>query len=187
MKLHWLGRLLRGIRAGERHSLANNPALNGVPEEITLESTWFSNNGHMPLRSAGNDVGDNISPPFTWRDIPAETVELAIVMEDIDAPMPRPVVHMIAYGISPDRTGMAEGALADGAKDVLFGKSTLGTLGYSGPRPLSAHGRHRYAFYILALTGHATFQSHPKLTEFTKKIMGKVVAYGHLVGEYERT
>jgi phosphatidylethanolamine-binding protein (PEBP) family uncharacterized protein len=186
MKLHWLGRLLRGVRAGERHSVANDPVLNGVPEKISLESAWFLNCGDMPLASAGVGVGENISPPFTWRGVPAETVELAIIMEDMDSPWPRPVVHMIACGISPDRTGITEGTLAPGARDVYFGKGTLGAPGYAGPRPVPGHGPHRYVFCILALNRHTKFQSSPKLKEFLKDVTGTVVAYGHLVGTYER-
>jgi Raf kinase inhibitor-like YbhB/YbcL family protein len=187
MNLHWLGRLLRGVRAGDRHSVANHPALNGVPETISLESAWFLNDGHMPLGSAGIGVGENISPPFTWKGIPAEAVELAIIMEDMDAPLHRPFVHMIACGISPDRTGMAEGTLAHRTRDVYFGKSTLGAQGYMGPRPVPGHGPHRYVFYILALNRYTKFQSPPKLKEFLKDVTGTVVAYGHLVGAYERS
>jgi phosphatidylethanolamine-binding protein (PEBP) family uncharacterized protein len=187
MKLHWLGRLLRGVRAGELHSVANNSALNGVPETIFLESAWFLNGEHMPLSSAGIGVGENVSPPFTWRGIPAETVELAIIMEDLDSPWPRPVVHMIACGISPDCAGMAEGTLAPTTSDVCFGKGTVGAPGYGGPRPVPGHGPHRYVFYILALNRHAKFQVPPTLKEFLKDVMGTVIAYGRLVGTYERS
>jgi len=187
VKLHWLGRLLRGVRAGERHSLAKNPALSGVPEEISLESSWFLNNGPMPPGSAGIGIGENISPPLNWRDVPAETAELAIIMEDLDAPLSRPFVHMIAYGISPERTGMAAGTLAHGTRDVSFGKNTVGGQGYMGPRPLCGHGSHRYVFYVLALNRHTKLQSPPKLREFLKDISGTVVTYGHLVGTYERS
>jgi Raf kinase inhibitor-like YbhB/YbcL family protein len=187
MNLHWLGQLLRSVRAGDRHSVANHPALNGVPETISLKSASFLNGGPMPLRSSGSGVGENISPPFTWSGIPAETVELAIIMEDLDAPLPRPFVHMIAYGISPDSTGLAQGTLASGTRDVYFGKSTVGAQGYMGPRPVPGHGPHRYVFYLLALKSYTQFRSPPRLKQFLKDVMGTVVAYGHLVGTYERS
>jgi|SRR5258708_607643 len=70
----------------------------------------------MPLRSAGIGVGENISPPLSWSGVPAATAELAILMEDPDAPLPRPFVHMITYRISPDKSGLAERARgSDGA------------------------------------------------------------------------
>jgi hypothetical protein len=46
-----MGRILRGVRAGERHSASNDTALLGVPEVISLESDWFLNGTQMPLRS----------------------------------------------------------------------------------------------------------------------------------------
>jgi phosphatidylethanolamine-binding protein (PEBP) family uncharacterized protein len=108
----WIGRILRGVRSGERHSASNHAALVGVPEVISLKSEWFLNGKQMPLRCAGIGVGENISPPLNWSGVPARTVELAVIMEDPDAPLPRPFVHMIAYRISPDKSSVAEGALA---------------------------------------------------------------------------
>jgi hypothetical protein len=122
-----------------------------------------------------------------WRNIPEGTVELAIVMEDPDVPTPRPAVHMIACGIAPDRAGMAEGALARGASNVCFGKGTVGTQGYRGPGPPPGHGPHRYVFYILALNRRTEFQSPPRLKKFLKEVAGAVVAYGRLIGVYERS
>jgi Raf kinase inhibitor-like YbhB/YbcL family protein len=187
MSLRWLGRLLRNVHAGDRHSLAHHPALSGVAETISLESAWFVNGGQMPLASAGSGVGKNTSPPLMWNKIPAEAAELAIILEDLDVPLPRPVVHMIACRISPERTSMAEGALAKGAKDVFFGKSPVGTQGYMGPGPVPGHGPHRYVFYLLALSRPTEFQSPPKRKEFLANVAGTVIAYGRLTGTYEQS
>jgi phosphatidylethanolamine-binding protein (PEBP) family uncharacterized protein len=186
MNVQWLGRVLRGVRAGERYSVSNRPVLNGVPDMITLQSTWFDNGKPMPRRSAGIGVGDNISPPLNWSGAPTETVEFAIVMEDPDVPLPLPFVHLIAYGIAPDCSSLAEGALAFGAADVVFGRSTAGGQGYMGPRPVPGHGPHSCIFYVLALNRRASFASPPKLTVFLQSIAGAVVGYGRLVGTYER-
>jgi Raf kinase inhibitor-like YbhB/YbcL family protein len=182
----WIGRILRGVRAGERHSASNHAALLGVPEAISLKSEWFLNGKQMPLRSAGIGVGENISPPLSWSDIPPGTVELAIIMEDPDAPLPRPFVHMIAYRISPDKSGVAEGALAHEATGVVFGRSTAGAQGYMGPRPVPGHGPHRYIFQMLALSRCTAFSSAPKLKAFLNGISGTVIGRGTLVGTYER-
>jgi Raf kinase inhibitor-like YbhB/YbcL family protein len=186
MNARWIGRILRGVRAGERHSVSNHAALFGVPEAISLKSEWFLNGKQMPLRSAGMGVGENISPPLTWSGVPAGTVELAILMEDPDAPLPRPFVHMIAYRISPDRSGVAGGALAPEAIGMAFGRSTAGAQGYRGPRPLPGHGPHRYIFQTLALSRRTAFSSAPKLKAFLDCISGTVIGRGMLVGTYER-
>jgi Raf kinase inhibitor-like YbhB/YbcL family protein len=186
MNARWIGRILRGFRAGERHSASNHAALFGVPEVISLKSEWFLNGKQMPLRSAGRGVGENISPPLSWSGVPAGTVELAILMEDPDAPLPRPFVHMIAYRISPDKSSVVEGTLANEAIGVAFGRGTAGAQGYKGPRPVPGHGPHRYIFQILALSRRTAFSSVPKLKAFLAGISGTVMGRGMLVGTYER-
>jgi len=186
MKINWLGRLLRNMRADERHSLAHHPVLSSVPETISLESPWFRNGEQMPLRSGGGGRGNNISPPFTWKGIPAETVELAILMEDLDVPQPWPVVHTVVYGILPGGAGIAEGAFNFGASNVSFGKGTLGNRGYAGPRPIPGHGPHRYVFHILALNRGARFTSAPRAKKLLEGVAGTVIARGNLTGTYEQ-
>ena len=186
MNARWIGRIFRGVRAGERHVASNHSTLLGVPEVISLKSEWFLNGKQMPLRSAGIGVGENISPPLAWSGVPAGTIELAIIMEDPDAPLPRPFVHMIAYRISPDKTNVAEGALAHEAIGVAFGRSTAGAQGYMGPRPVPGHGPHRYMFQILALSRCTAFSSAPKLKAFLNGIVGTVIGRGTLEGTYER-
>jgi Raf kinase inhibitor-like YbhB/YbcL family protein len=182
----WIGRILRGVRAGERHSASNRAALRGVLEMISLKSEWFLNGKQMPLRSAGMGVGENISPPLSWSGVPAGTVELAIIMEDPDAPLPWPFVHMIAYRIAADRVGFAAGDLARVARGMAFGRSTAGAQGYMGPRPIPGHGPHRYIFQILALSRCTAFSSAPKLKAFLDGISGTVIGRGMLIGIYER-
>jgi hypothetical protein len=118
-------------------------------------------------------------------------VELALVMEDPDVPFPRPIIHMIAYRIAPDHAGpagfgVAEGALVAGATGLLFGKGTMGKQGYTGPRPPSGHGPHRYIFHVLALNRHAEFQAPPKLKEFLAGVAGSIIGRGSLVGVFEQ-
>jgi Raf kinase inhibitor-like YbhB/YbcL family protein len=187
MNARWIGRILRGVRAGERHCASNHAALSGVPQVISLESEWFLNGEQMPLRSAGRGVGENISPPLRWSGVPAGTAELAIIMEDPDAPLPRPFVHMIAYRISPDKSSVSEGALAYEAIGVAFGRGTAGAQGYMGPRPVTGHGQHRYIFQILALSRRTAFSLAPKLKGFLDGISGTVIGRGMLVGTYERS
>jgi len=191
MSLRWLGHLLRNLRAGEQHAFAKNRALAGIPEAILLTSPWYEDGGPMPLRCAGAGVGENVSPPLSWSHVPAGTVELALVMEDPDVPFPRPIIHMIAYRIAPDHAGpagfgVAEGALVAGATGLLFGKGTMGKQGYTGPRPPSGHGPHRYIFHVLALNRHAEFQAAPKLKEFLAGAAGSIIGRGSLVGIFEQ-
>ncbi len=126
MILRWLGRLPHGVRAGEHHSVSNHKALAGVPEVISLKSEWFENSRAMPLRSAGAGVGKNISPPLNWSGVPRGTVELAIIMEDRDAPLIRPFVHLIAYKISPERSHLVKALLPMRERAFYSEKAHLG-------------------------------------------------------------
>jgi hypothetical protein len=53
MNARWIGRILRGVRAGERHCALNHAALFVAPEVISLKTEWFLNGKEMPLRCAG--------------------------------------------------------------------------------------------------------------------------------------
>lgn len=69
---------------------------------------------------------------------------------------------------------------------LSFGKSTVGAQGYMEPRPVSGHGPHRYRFYVLALRRRAEVPPALALDRFLERIAGNVIAYGCLVGTYER-
>jgi Raf kinase inhibitor-like YbhB/YbcL family protein len=186
MDVRWFGRLLSRVRAGDRHSAWNHAALFEVPEVISLRSDWFDDGRAMPLRAAGKGVGENVSPPLSWDDAPDGTTEFALIMEDPDAPLPRPFVHLIAYGIPGELRQLPEGALGHEGPSLRFGKSTIGSQAYMGPRPMPAHGPHRYVIQILALNRPTKFQSAPNLKSFLKGVSGTVIGRGRLIGTFER-
>jgi Raf kinase inhibitor-like YbhB/YbcL family protein len=141
----------------------------------------------MPARCAGWGVGENISPALEWSGVPVATQELVIIMEDPDAPLPRPVVHMIALGIASGRMAFSEGALSQGASgDVSFGVGSFNRRGYHGPRPVPGHGPHRYLLQMLALGQPLSFQEPPKLDAVLAAADGNVLARGQIVGLFER-
>src|ERR1700761_8616283 len=91
-----MGTLLKNRRAGEAGLAWNLPALAG-PETLQLSSQAFSDGAPIPVMHAGKRVGGlETSPPLSWAPAPEGTVELLLVMEDIDAPMGKPFVHLVA-------------------------------------------------------------------------------------------
>jgi Raf kinase inhibitor-like YbhB/YbcL family protein len=187
VSLSIVGRLLRGVRAGERHLSWNHPAMRGAPETLGLESANFANGEHMPVRCGGQGVGDNVSPALTWSGVPAAARELLLTLEDETAPLPRPVVHLVALGIDPSHPGFFESALTQGPDaPVRFGVGSFGRIGYYGPRPVPGHGPHRYVFQLFALDRKLEFDHPPKLTEILERATGHVLARGRLVGLFER-
>lgn len=190
MILRLIGQLLRGVRVGERHIAWNNPGAKDAPATLTLTSAAFTHDGAIPAAYAGAGVGDNISPPLTWGNIPAETQELVLFIEDRDVPFPRPMVHTVVYGISPQLAGLEAGDLASPAtataRGVLLGKNTLGTTEYRGPRPIPGHGPHTYVFELFALNRRLSFSSPPTHAALREQLRDNTIAKGRLNGTFER-
>jgi Raf kinase inhibitor-like YbhB/YbcL family protein len=192
MAMRALGRLLRGFRAGEAHLAWNDVVLPArAPVPLALRSAAFADGAPIPQRHAGSGVGDDVSPPLEWTGLPATTRELAIVVEDPSAPIPRPFVHAVVYGIAPSVRAIAEGALSPPAaagphEGFAVGKNSLGRRVYMGPRPVPGHGSHDYVFQIFALDRPLGFAKPPSRGELVRAMAGAVVGRGRLVGTYER-
>ena len=178
-----LGKILRGVRAGARRSPLADGALQ-APTIITVTSAAFADGDVMPASSAGKGVGDNTSPPLRWAGPPAGTRQLVLVIDDVDVPLPRPLVHTVAV-IEPNVDGVAAGALQPGCPGIRFLRTYRGHHGYAGPRPIPGHGPHRYRFHVLALDAVM-----PDTVTNTKGLLaamrGHVLARGTLTGTYER-
>src|ERR1700687_793736 len=76
-------------------------------EPFSLSSSAFKDGGMLALKNAGNNkanpncVGDNVSPPLSWANPPADTKSFAILMTDPDGGNGLGSVHWVAYGIAP--------------------------------------------------------------------------------------
>jgi Raf kinase inhibitor-like YbhB/YbcL family protein len=182
MNAVWLGRLLKGVHAGESGLLWSKvPA----PETLVLTSPAFTSGGRIALEFAGKGVGDNVSPPLAWRGVPVHTAELVLVIEDPDAPLPWPFVHLSAYGILPTLTQLQRGELNTPGR-ALFGRNTNGSMGYTGPRALPAHGVHRYYFQLFALSSPSGLVGGARLSAVTERLQRDAIARGRLLGLFER-
>jgi phosphatidylethanolamine-binding protein (PEBP) family uncharacterized protein len=176
-----LGKLLRRFRAGEDRSPLAGPEYAGA-ETIDVTSPAFTSGGAIPQKHAGNGFGDNVSPALQWTGIPVDAKQLVLIMDDLDVPMPKPLMHTIAV-IEPDVGGLAEGELKPGTTGVRLVKAFGAT--YVGPRPIPGHGPHHYRFLFFALD-----QRIPDGVADHKALLaamaGHVVARGGLTGIYER-
>jgi len=187
MLSRFLGRLLKGRRAGEGRLAWHHPAISAAPALLELRSHSFNDGQSIPIAHAGNGVGANHSPALSWRNVPPGTQELVLVVEDADAPLPRPFVHLVATGIHPTSLGLPESAL-DGARKAYasLGRNSFGKAAYAGPRALPGHGPHRYSFQLLALNRALLFSRPPTLREVLNRLDGAVLARGRLDGVFER-
>jgi len=181
-----LGKLLKGLHAGESRLLWQRKSMLNVPQTIVLDSPSWTDHPMIPRRFAGPGVGDNLSPALHWSEIPTDTAELVLVLEDPDAPLPKPFVHLIAYGIIPSRTGIAEGQLTNTANGIAYGRNTFGGSGYQGPRALPGHGPHRYVWQIYALSQRIMFKQPPSLAQLETAMHGIILAKGRYDGFFEQ-
>ena len=179
----FLGKLFRRVRAGAQRSPLNDSSL-AVPQSITVTSPAFTDGGAMPKSSAGKGVGDNASPALHWDGLPPQTRQVVLIIDDIDVPLPRPLLHTVAV-IEPTVDGVQAGSLQAGTAGMRFIPADLGHRGYAGPRPIPGHGPHHYRFHVFAI-------DQPVADDITSAkalliaMNGHVLARGVLTGTYER-
>jgi len=178
MAPRWLGHLLSSRRADASLSVWN---LLDSDADLILTSPSFADGEPLPQRFAGAGVGDNVSPELEWSGVPIEADHLVFVLEDIDVPFSRPLIHTMSI-LGPDAAALPEGGLA---RDTSLAEHLGGMLGsgYRGPRPIVGHGVHRYRFMLFAVHGEIDTSSQRAAID---SIVGHVVARGRLVGTYER-
>lgn len=184
--ISWLG-LLTLVLVGCGASGPSPEAVIGEGAEnptLDLSSPAFSEGAEVP--DLYTCEGEDISPPLTWEDVPAGTESLALIMEDPDAPG-RTWVHWIIYNIPASSGSLPEGvpsgaSLEDGIRQ---GRNGWSKTEYGGPCPPS--GTHRYIFYLYALD--TTLDLDPDEThkaDLLGAVDGHVLAWGRLMGEYQR-
>jgi phosphatidylethanolamine-binding protein (PEBP) family uncharacterized protein len=98
----WLGKVLKSVRAG--HGKLTIAKVGG--EDVLgkggfrLISPAFRD-GEPLDPSFTADEEDAVAPPLEWTAPPPGTQELAIVVEDPDAPGPQPFCHWLVWGLAP--------------------------------------------------------------------------------------
>ena len=185
-----LGTLLKNRRAGEAGLAWNLPGLSG-PETLQLTSPAFTDGAPVPVEHAAKRVGGReTSPPLSWAAAPAGTAELLLVMEDVDVPLAKPVVHLMAL-LDPAVSELPAGALDKGATHggVRLLRSMAGA-GYIGPAPIKGHGPHRYVFQLFALPASDAPDRADAARMAPRALLaavrGPVLARARLTGTYER-
>jgi phosphatidylethanolamine-binding protein (PEBP) family uncharacterized protein len=178
-----LGKLLRPVRAGEQRSPLAGAGFDAA-ESIAVSSPAFEDGGAMPQSSAGKGVGADTSPALRWTGLPPATGQVVLIIDDVDVPLPRPLLHTVAV-IDPTVDGVSAGSLQPGTPGIRFIRSDLGHRGYAGPRPIPGHGPHHYRFHVFALDQPIP-ESVTKAKALLETMSGHVLARGTLTGTYER-
>jgi Raf kinase inhibitor-like YbhB/YbcL family protein len=155
---------------------------------LTLQTTAFANGQAIPVRFTGD--GADVSPELTWTEPPAGTKELALIIDDPDAPTPEPWVHWVIYKLPADVRSLAEGIPARPALDrpsgAGQGQNSWGTVGFRGPAPPKGHGTHHYHFRLYALDAPLHDAAGLDKNALLKQMKGHILAQAELVGTYQR-
>jgi Raf kinase inhibitor-like YbhB/YbcL family protein len=156
-----------------------------VPFELT--STAFAAGGRIPVVHTGD--GRDVSPPLAWQS-PSGTTQLALIVDDPDAPTPLPWVHWLLYKIPATMAGLPAGLGREAhpaqVPGSVQGHNSWGTLGYRGPAPPRGHGVHHYHIRLFALDVALDLPPGLEKAQLLHAVAGHVLAETELVGTYER-
>jgi Raf kinase inhibitor-like YbhB/YbcL family protein len=155
--------------------------------QITLRSEAFADNQPIPKKLTGED--EDVSPELHWTGVPAQTAELALIVEDPDAPAGT-WIHWVLYKIPAGTDHLPAGVPTSPQPAVpagaLQGLNSFGRIGYGGPMPPPGHGVHHYIFRLFALDAPLSLGSGAKRDTLLEAMKGHILAEGKLTGTYER-
>ncbi|HEY3815096.1 MAG TPA: YbhB/YbcL family Raf kinase inhibitor-like protein [Caulobacteraceae bacterium] len=164
--------------------LAINQLTTTKTESIVVGSSDFANNATVPDRFSAAAHGG--SPQLTWSPV-VDGKSYAVIVEDPDAPSPKPHVHWLAWNIAADATGLppSQPTAAQTSSGMRQGKNGADTIGWSGPHP-PAGPAHHYHFQVFAMdTPALTVPGGADRDTLVKAMKGHVVAKGELVGTFQ--
>ncbi len=167
---------------------AGGTTMSTAVKTLTVQSSAFPHNGTIPRKYT--EDGDNISPPLTWSGLPQGVRELALIVDDPDAPRPQPWVHWVIYKIAANVGGLRENIppkqkllMPD---DAVQGMNSWNRIGYGGPAPPKGHGVHHYHFKLYALDASVKLDPGATKEALLSAMQGHVIAEGELIGTYQR-
>ncbi|MBN1773365.1 MAG: YbhB/YbcL family Raf kinase inhibitor-like protein [Deltaproteobacteria bacterium] len=155
---------------------------------MTLTSHDFEDGRPIPRAHAYTGEGENRPPRLAWSHLPPGTVELALIVDDPDAPRPEPWVHDVLYNIPTDATPetmVLRGATVDSARRFLPGVNSWGEQAWGGPFPPPG-GPHRYVFTLYALDAVLDLPPGATKEQLLQAMEGHVLGTAVLVGTYRR-
>lgn len=154
----------------------------------SLRAPAFNEGRPIPVRHT--EDGEDLSPELIWSGLPKGTKELALIVDDPDAPTPEPWVHWLICKIPAEAAGLAEGIPAEGHLEMppgaVQGKNSWGTVGYRGPAPPEGHGTHHYHFKLYALDAALDVGPGLEKKALLDAMSGHVLSHRELVGTYKR-
>lgn len=127
-----------------RNKRGDSPNAPRDVSDFMIYSTAFAPGELIPAKYSCE--ADDKSPPLMIEGTPEGTQSLAIILEDLDSPMPTVFDHWLVWNIPPETTGIPEGRLP---VEAVQGKNSINNIHYNGP--CTPNGTHHYHFKLFAL------------------------------------
>ena len=145
---------------------------------MLLKSSAFEDTQAIPPKYA--KVGQNVSPPLSWENVPQGTKSFALAIVD-QHPVAKNYVHWLVVGIGAYVTTLEEAA--SGSTLMPAGSKELKA--YTGPNPPS--GAHDYEFTLYALkTDTLDLPQKVSLNVFRQVVEQSSLATAKLVGKFAK-
>ncbi|HEX7717054.1 MAG TPA: YbhB/YbcL family Raf kinase inhibitor-like protein [Marmoricola sp.] len=161
-----------GTRDGQRASAPEPAASVGT---IAVSSPAFDEGGQIPRKYTCR--GDGVSPPLTWSGFPPDTRDLALVVDDPDAPGGG-YVHWVVVAISPGADGVAADSVPQGGTEL----DASGGPGWNPPCPPSGTHHYRFTVYAIASSAAFAFSKDASLAVILSAFAANASAWGRLTG-----
>jgi len=142
---------------------------------LSISSPAFKQEAYIPRKYTCE--GKDINPPINIEGTPEDTVSLALIVDDPDAPGGT-FDHWIAWNIHP------ADVIDEDSLPGITGKNSRGEYKYMGPCPPS--GTHRYFFKVYALDTLLDLDTDASKEMVEQAIQNHVIAYGELMGLYKK-
>ena len=147
---------------------------------MKLTSSALADGGTVPAQFTCDGVGG--SPPLEWKGVPRGAEELALLVEDPDAPGGT-FVHWILFGIDPGTRSIAAGQKPAGAKQ---GQNGFSNTDWGGPCPPKGDESHRYVFTLYALSKPLDLAEGASGGDVRSAIDAAAISKGTLTATYGR-
>lgn len=143
---------------------------------FSIKSSAFAEKNY--IQSKYTCLGENISPPLSFVNIPSQTKSLALIMIDNDQSIGN-FDHWILWNISPSHKKITENSSVG-----IVGQNGSKENKYTGPCP--PNGIHEYLFTVYALDTELKLPSNTGSIELLTAMKGHIISTASLKGLFTK-
>ncbi len=150
---------------------------------IKIKSKVFDEGEPIPVKYTCSGI--DVSPPLEWESLPEDTVSIAIICEDPDAPGGT-WSHWVIFNLPAVARNLPEHVMGREILDngAVQGLNDFGKVGYGGPCP--PNGTHHYYYKIFALNTKLDLPPRTTRKTFLESINEHVIDQGQIMGTFTR-